>query len=240
MSEDQKMDTQQCFTQEQVDRIIASRISRERAAFEGYETLRGVLDTLRTAGILQSSSVKGMSAELANLIKTREEEQSETVSDEAPLTDSTVIPVPNAEISGAIQETQAIQSPPEAVGDGYHNPREEQVRRALAFSSFAAQSASSGQPLSVLYENFERLYSIITGGSEHISEKDDVTSSDTVRSVRRELAGIAHGTSRAQSDYLLTPRQMELARSAGMSCREYAALLLEARSEKQEARRKRA
>ena len=226
-----------------MDKIIASRISRERAAFEGYDTLRGVLDALRTAGVLRSASVKGIAAELTELVRAREEGQSEAVVDVPPEDTAQAVVPPAAEDAAvgeepAVQSVTAVSAVPEAAG--YPEPREERVRRALAFSSYAAQSASSGLPLDVLYENFERLYSIITGGSEHINGTHDATSSETVRSVRRELAGTAHGASRAQSDYMLTPRQMELARSAGMSCREYAALLLEARSEKQEARKRRA
>ncbi|MHC1696124.1 MAG: hypothetical protein AB9835_12825 [Eubacteriales bacterium] len=241
MSEIQTADAGQCFTQEQVDKIIASRISRERAAFEGYDTLRGVLDALRTAGVLKSASVKGMAAELTELIKTREEGQSEAAGKEPSIEDAALTSVQPTMEDCTAEIISAVPSVPETTeAAGYPEPREERVRRALAFSSYAAQSASSGLPLDVLYENFERLYSIITGGSEHINGTHDATSSETVRSVRRELAGTAHGASRAQSDYMLTPRQMELARSAGMSCREYAALLLEARSEKQEARKRHA
>lgn len=239
MNEGQATDVGQSFTQEQVDKIIASRISRERAAFEGYDTLRGVLDALRMAGVLKSASVKGMAAELSELVRTKEEGQTETASNVPPEDDAPVV-VPTEEETLIVPEVEAVQSAPEESETVYPEQREERVRRALAFSSYAAQSASSGLPLDVLYENFERLYSIITGGSEHINDTHDATSSETVRSVRRELAGTAHGASRAQSDYMLTPRQMELARSAGMSCREYAALLGEGRSKKTEDRRVRA
>ena len=230
MNEDQVVDTRvQSFTQQQVDKIIASRIARERAAFEGYETLRGVLDELRAAGALQSSSVKGMAQELEGLIKAGEEGQSKPAGEDTP-EDGAQAAVQEADTALAVD--LPVENHLDTEEEGYPPVQDEQIRRALAFSSYAAQSASSGLPLSVLYENFERLYSIITGKSEPINGTNDVKSSETGRSVRRELAGTAHGANRALGDYMLTPRQMELARSAGMSCREFAALLGEGKNAK--------
>ena len=204
------------FTSKQVERIIGERLAREKRNSASLAEVRDMMMNLVTAGVIHSRNIPDMAAEVEELLKSAVGEKSTESADstgETAVTENTSGTSPE----GASEDESSGDSP--TVDSELEEftrvfPRVD-LRSLLENEDFLDYADGKSGSLVSLYAAF------LTERDERILAEEQ----DRSNSLRRSLAstGFSSGKS-AGEDYssLLTPTQMRIAKSAGMTYKEYA------------------
>ena len=196
------------FTSKQVERIIGERLAREKRNSASLAEVRDMMMNLVTAGVIHSRNIPDMAAEVEELLASAargnvSENADKTSADVTPTTEDTVEETPeDSSVDSELEEFTRVF------------PRVD-LRSLLENEDFLDYADGKSGSLVSLYAAF------LTERDERILAEEQGRSD----SLRRSLAstGFSSGKS-AGEDYssLLTPTQMRIAKSAGMTYKEYA------------------
>lgn len=196
------------FTSKQVERIIGERLAREKRNSASLAEVRDMMMNLVTAGVIHSRNIPDMAAEVEELLTSAArgnvgENADKTDTDVTPTTEDTVEETPeDSSVDSELEEFTRVF------------PRVD-LRSLLENEDFLDYADGKSGSLVSLYAAF------LTERDERILAEEQ----DRSNSLRRSLAstGFSSGKS-AGEDYssLLTPTQMRIAKSAGMTYKEYA------------------
>ena len=196
------------FTSKQVERLIGERLAREKRNSASLAEVRDMMMNLVTAGVIHSRNIPDMAAEVEELLTSAArgnvgENADKTDTDVTPTTEDTVEETPeDSSVDSELEEFTRVF------------PRVD-LRSLLENEDFLDYADGKSGSLVSLYAAF------LTERDERILADEQ----DRSNSLRRSLAstGFSSGKS-AGEDYssLLTPTQMRIAKSAGMTYKEYA------------------
>lgn len=238
------------FTQEKLDEIIAERLSRQRKVNEALSSVKTLLKSAAEKGYIKGGSYAEMAKELAEKLKNGSEESENVGAPEKDDTDS-VPDIPHNECQNDTDLLTAIceDSSEDAADEETENVNESVTERESvneeakdADNSFTAvlsdiKSRYPKEKVEKLFAGdlFERFAKGRSGSMREIAD-DFFSFISSVNSEEDrgydEPPEYSSFTSTAFSsgsgtphDVTLTKQQMEIAKSAGMSYREYANLL---------------
>lgn len=238
------------FTQEKLDEIIAERLSRQRKVNEALSSVKTLLKSAAEKGYIKGGSYAEMAKELAEKLKNGSEESENVGAPEKDDTDS-VPDIPHNECQNDTDLLTAIceDSSEDAADEETENANESVTERESvneevkdADNSFTAvlsdiKSRYPKEKVEKLFAGdlFERFAKGRSGSMREIAD-DFFSFISSVNSEEDrgydEPPEYSSFTSTAFSsgsgtphDVTLTKQQMEIAKSAGMSYREYANLL---------------
>lgn len=205
------------FTQSQLDKFVSERIARERRNNEGLMSVKQLLKVIASKGIVKQGSYADMAKQLVDKITSSSTENEKTSGPEARET---------AEISAAADADKNIYA--ENINGGKNEEKQEGFVEILSkikakYPEETVEKMLSGN----MFEHFARGKS---GSPEEIFddyyEFFTAMSGDTSKNQAPELASTAFSChSGTICGTNLTKQQMEIAKSAGMSYREYSDLL---------------
>ena len=216
------------FTERELERQIEKRLRRERQKNADLDKVRGLLTGLRESGVIKSGSYAGMLAELAGIVPRAADgscpvpESGKLPPAEAVLPDDDGVMPSGAPREGAEQEEKeacsAVSSltlaDVRALGEQYPGRDVASDLLSEAFSLFA--DGRRGTPAEV-YAGYLRFRGAIGDGA--------VSSVSSAQKGTERVGGAVFANAAgARGDYL-TARQKEIAKSAGLSYREYAEML---------------
>lgn len=232
------------FTQAQLEEIIAQRLSRERKTNDSLVSLKKLLKSASEKGILKGTSYAEMAAELGERLSlsknsVRDEgiaenptddnvEKSHLEGEKEALSDGEDRGISGADENAEEKDVANDNGENEADGNmaqafvkmlsaikAKNSPQNvEKLFTGNLFESFAKGRRGSVEEI---FDDFCRFMSVaMPGERENVRDEDESYYSSTAFSAHSGRSADAFG---------LTKQQMEIARSSGMSYREYASLL---------------
>lgn len=227
---EQNTDGERMFSQSELEEIISERLSRERKKNESLSSVKALLKSVAEKGLIKGSSYADMAKELAERLKEKDENtgtrntlqtseetaKEEDVSLVADKERETVLSDGEKEItSGKEENADTPENFMSVLSDVKNKYGKEEIGKLFAgdlFERFA--KGRNGNTREVIDEFLYFVNSV--GQGENGSESYHGTLASTAFSA--DSSGTA-------ADVTLTKQQMEMAKSAGMSYREYAHLL---------------
>lgn len=229
------------FTQAQLENLISERLKRERKNNESLSEVKVLLSKLSDDGVLESKSYSDMAKELcARLNSGSNEDAKSDFQPEENSVGNTSLPLSDADISDekdeevlAENQTQDQKGTEQKTSEEQEQKDEDMMLEILHFKknfpdtdinslfenkAFLAFSKGRRQNLCSLYGDYISFMSALYGDGQKSERREDSESFSTSFSARSKSYG---------NDYsgILSKRQMEIAKSEGMSYREYAELL---------------
>ena len=229
------------FTQAQLENLISERLKRERKNNESLNEVKVLLSKLSDDGVLESKSYSDLAKELCERLNSDTQEAAKQACEsEENSVGNTSLPLSDAEISDekdeevlAENQTQDQKGTEQKTSEEQEQKDEDMMLEILHFKknfpdtdinslfenkAFLAFSKGRRQNLCSLYGDYISFMSALYGDGKKSERKDDSETFSTSFSARSKSYG---------NDYsgILSKRQMEIAKSEGMSYREYAELL---------------
>ena len=213
------------FTQSRLEEIISERLGRERKQNESLMSVKQLLKTFSDKGLIKGSSYSEMAKELVEKLKGA---QSSAQSDEGEMVQEAPETAPVAEGDGAYNAEVAVEENTEKREDEgcdsfvkvlcsikakYPKTAVEKLLSGNGFERFAKGRSGSTQ------EIFDDYYSFMSAFDGFMENEQSGGHSDFASTAFSVHSGLPDEGSN------LTKQQMEIAKSAGMSYREYAMLL---------------
>lgn len=229
------------FTQAQLENLISERLKRERKNNESLNEVKVLLSKLSDDGVLESKSYSDLAKELCERLNSDTQEAAKQACEsEENSVGNTSLPLSDAEISdekdeeilaeNQTQDEKVMQNDTlekqeqkdedmmSEIFDFKKNFPDTDINSLFENKVFLAFSKGRHQNLCSLYGDYISFMSALYGDGQKSERKDDSETFSTSFSARSKSYG---------NDYsgILSKRQMEIAKSEGMSYREYAELL---------------
>ncbi len=216
------------FTQSQLEEIISKRLERERKIGESLHEVKKVLLDAKNEGLIKGTSFAEMARELMQITRQGEELKNDDTAEEKNPKPCDITPS-FAEEGGNVNTPEAVEnntkqervegdffSELKAIKQKHKSTDAEQLMAGDLFEKFA--KGRSGRA-SEIFDDFI-LFMQGLGFSGHEENKAEQSIIDPYSSTAFS------GFSDTESTYSgLTKQQMEMAKSAGLSYREYASIL---------------
>lgn len=239
------------FTQEKLDEIIAERLSRQRKVNEALSSVKTLLKSAAEKGYIKGGSYAEMAKELAEKLKNGSEETTQVEEDKTQDKESDAHDIPHNECHNDTDLLTAIceDSSEDAADEETENVNESVTERESvneevkdADNSFTAvlsdiKSRYPKEKVEKLFAGdlFERFAKGRSGSMREIADDffsfissvnndEDVGYNEPPEYSSFTSTAFSSGSG-TPHDVTLTKQQMEIAKSAGMSYREYANLL---------------
>lgn len=213
---------QKMFTQSQLDEILAERLARERKINENLASVKQLLKTMSQRGLVKNGSYAEMAKEIISKLEGASERKEQMSGQKAePLQDAAHATSATADADGKPYaqdnfyggndecERESFCQTLSKIKSKYPEKTVEKMLSGNMFECFARGKKGSPE------EIFDDYYEFYTAMSQEPSEKE---SADFASTAFSSHSGTVSGTN-------LTKQQMEIAKSAGMSYREYSDLL---------------
>lgn len=209
------------FSQEKLEEIIRERLQRERKQNESLADVKNLLKEFSKAGILKSASYSEMSKELAEILKNQNMQQNTDFvqNDTSFVAEKDGDTVGNtAGQNDGNEKSEAKQGFFEVLSNIREKYPDSMVEKMLAGNLFEKFAKGREGKIEDVFDDFYGFMSMIDAkkNSQNIDEKENSNFASTSFSSYSGLPDA--GTN-------LTKQQMEIAKSAGMSYREYQNLL---------------
>ena len=229
LKEEEEIAKEKTFSKEELEKILETRLMRERKNAGELGVIKDMLQTLKQNGVIKSSSYHDMTKEVTELLLARldafapnESGKNEENSAKTRNAKENEMPIPALtapEMKAEPEKSGGTDSSYFEVAEFIHNFSEEEFKRILSdkvFLSFCAGRAGT------LSQNYLAYFDLLEKLGKNEEAKKSKSAQNALHSTAfsRENAGYANDYSS-----LLTKRQMEIAKEAGMSYREYAELL---------------
>lgn len=212
------------FTQSQLEEIIRERLSRERKTNEALSSVKTLLKSVSEKGLIKGSSYSEMAKELIGRLQASLETREESC-DEQSLKDTTPV---CADADGKINDgvdtgNDGKDEKCASTGDffgiltsiksKYPQTAVEKLLSGDLFERFAKGRSGSVE------EIFDDYYSFVTAANPDVqTSSEDSESGFSSTAFSSQSGAVNYGSN-------LTKQQMDIAKSAGMSYREYQNLL---------------
>ncbi len=209
------------YSQKELEKIVEQRLIRERKNTESFRDIREIIAELKRRGDIEAGSNAQIASKLGSLLeaaqnKTPEEQSEEVPPVAAPDSDKkTSEPTLTAEVPRSLPEEEKGTN---EFFEFIEKFGEEKLKKLMNDRTFSAFSIGKSGSLASIYENYIDFLSALSDSND-------------ARKYRAAEAGLAStGFSKKASgavDYgsALTENQKSLARSAGMSYKQYSELL---------------
>lgn len=209
------------FSQEKLEEILKERLGRERKQSESLTDVKNLLGELSHAGIVKAGSYSEMSKQLIALLKSQKMQQDTAFVEN----DTSFVAEKDGDTAqntaGQVDENEKNEGDKgffeilSSIREKYSDSAVEKLLSGNLFEKFA--KGRNGK-IEDIFDDFYGFMSMIdTKKEQEILDKED--SSHFASTSFSSYSGVS------DSGTNLTKQQMEIAKSAGMSYREYAAIL---------------
>lgn len=233
-SDKEESKEEKMFTQSQLEEIISERLGRERKVNEALSSVKQLLKSASEKGLLKGKSYSEMAKELVERLSEKNGEKTDNTSTAENVQDDISV---QAETTSSVADGDGNENAADACGHNEEREKKNEENFISVLSGIKAKYPQTAVEKLLSGNKFEMFAKGRSGSTEEIFddfysfmssfENKDEAEANEKNTSHAELASTAFSSHSGapETGTNLTAQQMEIAKSAGMSYREYAHLL---------------